>query len=171
LALIHTPISGDVPELLLVLDKVLPSLERRKHEKTQWRVPGGKIHPGETPRDTMLREFFEETNIGMPSIIFVADGKSLPHARPRDGRGTGSLMHVALTFERPEPDPYFHTDEIMAVRWFKINTLPLPSDSFSLGYGMDPYNLRQVREVCAENREYLRGSVSSVHFQQFVQSP
>jgi len=35
----------------------------KKEEKLQWAFPGGKIEEGETEKEALLREIFEETNV------------------------------------------------------------------------------------------------------------
>ena len=46
-----------------------------RHRDRAWEMPGGRIEPGETPRDAALREFREETGLGVELVAgFPQDG-------------------------------------------------------------------------------------------------
>ena len=40
----------------------------RSRERRSWEMPGGEIKPGETPEEAILREFEEETGMGLKIV-------------------------------------------------------------------------------------------------------
>lgn len=47
--------------ILRVLGKIY--VVSRRNDTTQWGLPGGKVDPGETPDQAVLRELFEEVGV------------------------------------------------------------------------------------------------------------
>jgi 8-oxo-dGTP diphosphatase len=51
---------------------LLTQLSRRDRDAGKWTLPGGGMEFGETPRETLIREFYEETGL-TPEIGGVLD--------------------------------------------------------------------------------------------------
>ncbi len=43
----------------------------RKDDPTKWGLPGGKVDPGETSRQAVAREVFEETGLSLRKMLFM----------------------------------------------------------------------------------------------------
>jgi len=84
------------------------ALEFDPNEGT-WEFPGGKIDPGEAPRDAAIREFKEEVGQSLPPGVFVGawvspGGLSVTAAK---------ALHVAAYSEPPEQD----VEKLLMSRW------------------------------------------------------
>ncbi|WP_438749316.1 NUDIX hydrolase [Pararhizobium sp. O133] len=103
--------------------------------------PGGRAEPGETPAETAVREFYEETGIPTknPHLFETYD---LP---PRDSDGPGA-RHFFLSVFKVEADPDLVAvagDDAADIGWYtaaEIFALPIPDS---------------VRE-CVEKLELIR---------------
>lgn len=47
---------------------VLLEKEKPDYQQGRYNLPGGKVEPGETPKDAALREFWEETGIQLNEV-------------------------------------------------------------------------------------------------------
>ena len=92
-------------------DLLLTQLSSRERDSGRWTLPGGGMDFGETPHETLLREFHEETGL-VPSIGDVVDVLSfLP--RP-------DLQVIQMVFEveaRGEPAVIEVDGSTVDVRW------------------------------------------------------
>lgn len=57
----------------LIKDKKILMVLHRHSDVEYWTLPGGEIESSETPEQTIVREFFEETNIKVKVIKFAFD--------------------------------------------------------------------------------------------------
>lgn len=92
-------------------DLLLTQLSARERDSGRWTLPGGGMDFGETPHETLLREFHEETGL-VPSIGSVVDVISyLP--RP-------DLQVIQMVFEveaRGEPQVIEVDGSTVDARW------------------------------------------------------
>lgn len=106
--------------LLLVKRKYPPAAD-------QYAFPGGRAEPGETTKETALREFEEETGIKAraPKHFKTYD---LP-TRDKDGNLTSHFILNVFTVEADEACVALAADDASEVGWFtidEIRCLPTP---------------------------------------------
>lgn len=99
--------------LLLVFD-------RFRH---QWELPGGRIDPGETPRQAAVRELHEESGLHVPAVTLAGYARFRLTAPPRDEYAAVYTAHVTTRHHDFTPNT-----EISAIRWWDT-TGPLPGDT------------------------------------------
>lgn len=56
--------------MLIIKDGKILAVSRR-HDKTKFGLPGGKLEPGETPSAAAIRECFEETDVLVKKCVFI----------------------------------------------------------------------------------------------------
>jgi len=81
-------------------DRIL--LVRRAHEpeRGRWSIPGGRVEPGETAQDAVVREVLEETGVRV-----VVTGVAGYVERPAPGGGTYEIEDYYARVE-PGTDPH-----------------------------------------------------------------
>lgn len=80
-----------------------------KHFKSQWEMPGGKMDPGETVEDCLLRETMEETGlvVSLDRVMGAAEGE-IPTYR---------LAYLILSAKIVGSDHITLSDEHDAYKW------------------------------------------------------
>jgi len=91
------------------------------HGELSWTMPGGKLHFGETLKDTACREVLEETGININKenlkLISVTD----------DMVEDAHFVTIGFLYEGQVEEPKVtEPDEITEWRWFELNNLPSP---------------------------------------------
>jgi ADP-ribose pyrophosphatase YjhB (NUDIX family) len=92
----------------------------REPSKGLWTLPGGRLEPGETLREAIVREVREETgvDIDVDGLIGVAEWIS------RDDDGALAHHYVILDFTaRPRGRDIRHGDDAADVRWVPAGEL------------------------------------------------
>ena len=95
------------------------------HLALHWEFPGGKIEPGESPRQSLARELREELGIGAEAGELV---ETITHAYP--GK-TVRLRFFLTTITEGEPRPI----ECAGIRWVtpaEMRTLLIPEADLPL---------------------------------------
>ena len=82
-----------------------------------WDLPGGFCEPGEHPRDTAIREVFEETGLTIEVMGYFGIWMD-----EYEGRDTLNILFDA-TWSDPDQRPAL-AQEIEALRWFSYGSLP-----------------------------------------------
>ncbi|MBZ9791778.1 NUDIX domain-containing protein [Rhizobium sp. 3T7] len=108
-------------------DRFLLVLRRNPPSADMYAFPGGRAEPGETPEETALREFEEETGIKAESPNLLATYDLKTHAA--DG---AVVSHFFLSVFRVEADRTavaIAADDAADIGWFtveEIRRLPTP---------------------------------------------
>ncbi|MDH2426367.1 NUDIX hydrolase [Sphaerisporangium sp. TRM90804] len=100
--------------MLLVFDRFRQS----------WELPGGRIDPGETPRQAAVRELREETGLQIENLFFAGYARFMLGAERREEY---AAIYVAFLTDTPDTGigGFVPNDEISAIRWWDgVETLP-----------------------------------------------
>lgn len=104
----------EIPDAIVVVPVlrdgsiVLIGQYRYPHGKTHWEVPAGRIHAGETPDETALRELREESGCRAGRIV------ALPGFYPTNGISPHYVhAFAALDCEQSEPLALDASEQIM----------------------------------------------------------
>ena len=116
------------PNLIIIRDQKILLLRRADWAPlfpSYWHVPTGKIETGESPKQTIVREAFEEVGLTInPDLGTVVAGKAPSYENPDLIWRDVSLFFVIKDFEG-EPinkEPRLHD----VMEWFDVNHLPEP---------------------------------------------
>lgn len=99
---------------ILLLQRVKPP------EAGCWSIPGGAIEFGETAKETVIREFHEETDLTCDVVDFLG---YYDYILQKEGRHWVSLFFVMEKISQNAPEnkePKKHTD----LQWFDMDNLP-----------------------------------------------
>lgn len=140
-------------------DDVLLAMKKRGFGANKWNGVGGKLDPGETVEQALVRETQEEIGVTPLEYIHVAD---ITFSEPFEGRKTE--MHVSVfTAEKWEGEPT--ESEEMAPQWFSVDAVPYetmwPDDPFWLPQVLAGKKLRASFEL-DEHDTIIQKSVQEV---------
>lgn len=117
----------------LVRDGKVLLVHHNKFDK--WVPPGGHIEDGETPAETVVREFLEETGLiveALPALppVFSGDDNATPIPLPfhmdleREGFDVPHIGHFYFVRDTGERGEATHqASELFAIDWFGQNDL------------------------------------------------
>ncbi|MFC1678412.1 8-oxo-dGTP diphosphatase [Patescibacteria group bacterium] len=98
--------------------EVLLQKKSRGFGEGKWNGPGGKIDPGETPEEGIIREVHEETGIRINSMIKKAEHEFIFPHEPESNNYT----HIYISFDYEGEEEDKGEGEL---RWYKIDEIPL----------------------------------------------
>jgi 8-oxo-dGTP pyrophosphatase MutT (NUDIX family) len=117
------PSDAPLPVALVALwhgNRVLMAFNRFRQV---WELPGGRIDPGETPRQAAARELLEETNHVPDGHLRFVGFASFPLAPDQRAEYGALFVGQAAGVSRSFPP----NDEIAAIRWWDLReSLPGP---------------------------------------------
>ncbi len=97
-------------------------LVKHNYGRRNWELPGGRVEPGESPMEAVVREVREETGLAATVVRLNA----VYHRRYDD-----SLQFVFIA-EIPDAEPHPGPDEIDECSYFPVDALPRPLSNFTL---------------------------------------
>jgi ADP-ribose pyrophosphatase YjhB (NUDIX family) len=93
----------------------------REPGRGRWSVPGGRIEPGESDADAVIREVAEETGLAVEVVRYVGSVR-----RPAPGGGTFDIRdHEVRVVGAPEPTAGDDADDVRWVTRAEMARLPL----------------------------------------------
>ncbi len=98
-------------------NNILLKKATRGISKGKWNGPGGKMDPGETPKECMVREAYEETGLTMRNPFF--HGKIYFYMN-----GRKKLTFVGYLFSTKKFKGKLRSTEEGIVKWFNIKDIP-----------------------------------------------
>ncbi len=98
-------------------ERILLKLASRGISKGKWNGPGGKIDPGETPEECVIRETKEETGLSMHTPFY--HGRAYFHMG-----GAKPVSIIAHIFSAYKFSGRLRPSEEGDVRWFDISQIP-----------------------------------------------
>ena len=95
--------------------------------KDWWEFPGGKMEPGETPEDALVREIKEElsTDISVDKFLYTIDYE-YPKFHLTMHCYMCSLLCEALHLNEHEAARWLKKDDIHSVNWLPADEILLP---------------------------------------------
>lgn len=115
----------------------------RRNDPTQWSLPGGKVDPGETDLDAVVRETLEECNLELnpadlvpifSRICYGKDGNNywtttylylgewdIGKSNPEDGFHLTQCSLLSLTNEKISPFHTYNQDVLVAWRSYRAH--------------------------------------------------
>lgn len=115
--------------------ELLLAMKKRGFGEGRWNGVGGKVEPGETIEQAMIREAQEEINVTPTKFEKVGDIRFDEYFK-----GEPTLMHVHI-FVATEWEGEPAESEEMKPQWFSLNKIPYDSM-----WSDDPYWLPSVVE-------------------------
>ena len=108
-------------------DKIFATQRGYGDFKDWWEFPGGKMEPGETPEDALIREIHEEldADISVNKFLYTVDW-DYPKFHLTMHCFMSSLRNDALHLNEHEAARWLDKDEIHSVNWLPADEVLLP---------------------------------------------
>lgn len=92
-------------------------VRRKKHPyQNHWALPGGRIEKQETPREAVIRELKEETNLTALASQFFGKYSFV-------WKGTEYVLHCFI-LETQDPSSLVAREDAASAKWYAIHNLP-----------------------------------------------
>ena len=114
---------------------LLCQLSRRLTRAEKWTLPGGGIEHGENPRDAVVREVREETNVEVRDLRYFGS-QSWPFPN--------SLM-IAFTAEYAGGELRHDPAELADAKWFPVDALPQLPPRLSIAHALIDATIARMR--------------------------
>ena len=110
----------------ILLVRIAPSFPLEGH----WTLPGGGIHPGEHPKDTLVREVHEETGLTLDSYVLA--GVDTETLEPLAGRPfTHAVRFIYRSETSGDPAVVEENGSAEAAAWIPLDEIDdLPTVGF-----------------------------------------
>lgn len=108
-------------------DKIFATQRGYGDFKDWWEFPGGKMEPGETPEEALVREIREEldTEIRVDKFLYTVDW-DYPKFHLTMHCFMSSLLNEAIHLNEHEAARWLDKDEIYSVNWLPADEMLLP---------------------------------------------
>ena len=108
-------------------DKIFATQRGYGEWKDWWEFPGGKMEPGETPEDALLREIKEElsTDVSVDKFLYTVD-YDYPKFHLTMHCFMCSLLCEALHLNEHEAARWLSREDIHSVKWLPADEILLP---------------------------------------------
>ena len=108
-------------------DKIFATQRGYGYFKDWWEFPGGKMEPGETPEEALVREIREElsTDISVDKFLYTVD-YDYPAFHLTMHCYMCSLLNDALHLNEHEAAKWLSRDDIYSVNWLPADVVLLP---------------------------------------------
>ena len=108
-------------------DKIFATQRGYGDFKDWWEFPGGKMEPGETPEDALIREIKEElsTDISVDKFLYTVD-YDYPKFHLTMHCYLCSLLSEALHLNEHEAARWLDKGDIHSVNWLPADEILLP---------------------------------------------
>lgn len=118
----------EVVAAIIQKDSLILATQRGYGEwKDWWEFPGGKMEPGETPEEALVREIREEldTEISVDKFLYTVDW-DYPKFHLTMHCFMSSLLNEALHLNEHEAARWLDKDDIHSVNWLPADEILLP---------------------------------------------
>jgi 8-oxo-dGTP diphosphatase len=113
--------------------------ESDSHEPNMWEMPGGKIDPGQPPEESLRREIFEETGLGVEEILpnmLLVESFVL-----QEGKYAGSLYVSVVCVAKVIEGDVVLSNEHSEYKWVQFSELmnyPLTRATINIAIRLQP---------------------------------
>ena len=120
--------------------------------KDWWEFPGGKMEPGETPEEALVREIREEldTEIRVDKFLYTVDW-DYPKFHLTMHCFMSSLLNEAIHLNEHEAARWLDKDEIYSVNWLPADEMLLPMIVAELESVDTPYECFPISKDTLKN--------------------
>ena len=113
--------------VIRVGDRIFATQRGYGEWKDWWEFPGGKIEPGETPQQALVREIWEELDaeIWIDKYLYTVEW-DYPKFHLRMHCYMASLLSDSVQLNEHEAARWLSKDEIYSVNWLPADFILLP---------------------------------------------
>lgn len=133
-------------------DKIFATQRGYGDFKDWWEFPGGKMEPGETPEEALVREIREEldTEIRVDKFLYTVDW-DYPKFHLTMHCFMSSLLNEAIHLNEHEAARWLDKDEIYSVNWLPADEMLLPMIVAELESVDTPYECFPISKDTLKN--------------------